>query len=151
MADYTGALVEVSARYGDQYNLAQGQLNVNNGSNTWTLALPSDWDSALILEGIFEGYNGNDAFTWNTGAPPAVMAYIVSPAGVGVQPVDVAPLYQVDDTLNVFRFASHFKPDQPVLFRNTERLLMRIPTIGEDAGDTADYYVSFLMRRLYST
>lgn len=150
MANYTGTLLAYLQRYADQWILAQSQANIDNADNTWTLGSPVGFGDWLLLEAMLD-VSGIVTAQPSSGAAGAVLnqftnvgLWVVDSAGATQDFVDCPPIAQVAIGSVTFRQEYHFRPEQPVLVRSMENLLMFLPAQDQSVTDVAD--LSFWVR-----
>lgn len=151
MTQYTGALSINSERYADEVICWVTQSNVDNVDNNWVIDLPTGFGDALLLEALFEAYGITTASSFAaTVPPPGLFGVIVAPGSgtwqdfLGAGPLWTHSVAAATDK----RVTGELHPEMPTLWRQYEQLLLRIPALDADAGDTSDWVFSARLKRL---
>lgn len=130
----------VQDRY--NYTILQDTASINiDGDQTWFQELPADFGDCLLLEvDVFIFGIATILASWQTFGP---IVYLDLP-GLKVDPVGISPW--VAHLAN--GVAAHVQPDTPVLWKQSEALIVRFEEIDTNAAPGADLEIYARVQRL---
>lgn len=148
MADYNVASTLRSDRFEDESILIGLQSNIDNASNQYYVSLPAGFGDCLLMETQIS-WDGIISLT--TDAEYGFDGYIVDVNGNVVDFIGSEFSRRIFSLANENKVGTRLFTDQPVMWRQVERVFIRANLQEANAADTSDFSMFFRVKRLRNT
>lgn len=150
MPALTSTVSVINNRYGEQAFLQSGNDNITAGEDiTSAVSLPAGFGDCLLLEAmLWYGFLSTRATSTNEFQIPGSVLYVVDASSALVDMVATGQFVTTGSAAaDNGRGAVHYKPDQPVMWHEVERMFFELFDV-VTAGTVSDIRFWFRVRRL---